>query len=205
MESLAPMLPVGKEEEAWTFHLLLGEEGIRCRSLSPPQVRRLIIQERALLTGASRFNRALYLQDFRLHDEMDLDNPFVEIAVRGILYNIVCDSPSLPDWYSYVKPINCYLAYLCACVVLEVEYPLSVISGLNTLEQRNQIYIEGVRRVYEQAVEALPYWKEKAYKGPFTPRVPFTKNPFSISRNIPFPDWDLKKVSDELSLIGYYG
>ena len=178
------ILPDGREAEPWTIHLLVGREGMQSPSFTVREVRKLVLQERRLIEEVSQNDEGRYLRDLSLHRQMDLGNPFVEVAVRTMLYEFACDSPSLPNWSPYEPGTRAYIAYICATAFLRAQQSLTDLPKEDLLEDRQNIIISEARMVYRAAVRTLNNWRAEALSS-------FRFDDQNNYAEPPFPDWDL--------------
>ena len=197
-EAIMPILPAGRDEP-WDIHSLLADDGIRSPLLSIVEVRRLVLQEKSHFLNISRSDKGMYLRDTGLHNQLVLENPFVEVAVRSMLYEAACDEPVLPKWNVYKKSVNSYVAFLCALTIIGSEEPLAQLPRFATMADRSHIIISTARAIFEAAAEDLPYWRHVAYRQSFAPNAFSFAPPFPViapprtQRVAPrFPDWDLE-------------
>ena len=147
--------PHGQADQPWTLELLLSTQGMRAPHLSIRQVRRLVIQEDSLIYTFGQAEETALMGQHILHAQLCLENPFVDVAVRTILYDFCNDTPELPEWDQFAEPVQGYLAYLAARTFLQVVEGFEGLPGEAGLAERQAIIIHQVRTTVRQTREVL--------------------------------------------------
>ena len=146
-----------------------------------------------MIEDASLEEELAYLGDISIHSDLNLECTFTEVAVRTILYDIVCDTPTLPGWSYHSDVVNQYLAFMMADVFLKTREALDILDDESILSDRQQVMISEGRRVFHFAQEKMKEAREAITRDNMSEgTVQFGEIPDDIFHDCPpFPDWDL--------------